>query len=107
MQQLFLSVLFAGAMTAGTIATAAETEEERAVRCAAQANVVNKAVALRLEDKREKRARRLVMKDATIAETTDKEHVELLVNWVYQLPEEQLGEQTSLAFEMACKQFAG
>ena len=83
----------------------AETTEERATRCAAQAAVVTKAVELRLENKREKRAGKILKKDKDLAAAD--EHIALLVTWVYQLPQEQLGDQTSFAFETACNQFDG
>lgn len=107
MKRIFFSLSVTCVLVSGTATMAAETEEQRAARCAAQAAVVTKAVELRLEDKREKRARKLVLKDDEIAGTAAESHVDLLVDWVYQLPEEQLGDQTAVAFEMACSQFSG
>lgn len=95
------------AVTLSGTAAFAETADERTARCEAQAEIVRFAVAHRLDKKREKRARRLVLKEETIKDGPYAETVDVLVNWVYQLPPEQLGPEATAAFQDACSQYKG
>lgn len=111
MFRTLLPAAFAACLVAATPALS-ETEKERGVRCEAQAGIVAQAVDLRLDKKRERRARKLLLKNDALKagfyaedEALLKQHVDLLVNWVYQLPEAQLGEDASTAFQIACNQF--
>lgn len=88
-------------------AALAETDAEREARCEAQAGIVAMAVDLRGDNKREKKAIKLISKDEVIASGPYVAQVDVLVNWVYSLPEAQVSEEAVTAFEAACTSFKG
>lgn len=105
-------VLAACAMTLTSVTLApatlsAETEEERITRCTGQAQIVTLAVEKRQELKSAKKAVRQIRRAEGIKDTDFEGHVDLLVNWVYSLPAEQLGPEATTAFEAACSEYSG
>lgn len=80
----------------------AETKRQRAKRCAAQADIVQKAVDQRQEDKTAAKA-----SEAITAETDKRiaASVAPLVGYVYALPEADLAQDIRTAFEEQCNGF--
>ncbi|WP_323784977.1 hypothetical protein [Thalassovita sp.] len=83
----------------------AETKQQRQDRCAIQAGIVRQAVDLRTRNKSEKRAGKLILKSDPIAGSKYEQNVDVLVDWVYNLPKQQLEPETIVQFETACNEF--
>ncbi|MCG7492996.1 hypothetical protein [Thalassobius sp. Cn5-15] len=110
MLRIFKPVVRTATVTACLLAASlvqAETAEEREARCTAQSAIVEKAVQHRLDSRSQKRADKLVRRSDEIKDSPYEQHVDLLVNWVYTLPEAQLGPEVSATFATACNQYEG
>jgi hypothetical protein len=85
----------------GTVAIA-ETDAERAARCAGQAQIVAQAVDLRAGGTDEAGATsRLEASDSGI-DPKYAPSVSVLVGWIYTLPPEQMTAEVATAFETQC-----
>lgn len=104
-----VSTVVAGCFVAAALPlpAVAETEEERATRCAGQAAIAVKAIDLRLGEASKRDAAKQLAEDDTIAGGPYEAHVTPLVEWVYMLPEGQVTPLAAEALEMACNQFDG
>ena len=83
----------------------AETSEQKAERCAAQAGIVEAAVTLRQDGRRQKRATRKILKSDPVKGTKYEANVDVLVAWIYTLPAAQLNADTVQTFRQACLDF--
>ena len=80
----------------------AESDAERAQRCAGQANIVARAVDLRADGTDQGAAlSRLEASDSGI-DPKYAPSVSVLVGWIYTLPTDQLTPETSIAFQTQC-----
>ncbi|SEQ90122.1 hypothetical protein [Thalassovita taeanensis] len=80
----------------------AETDAEKQDRCALQSDIVAQAVDLRSRHKSEMRATKTIQKAEGIAGTKYQANVDVLVNWVYSLPDDQVNEGVARSFTDAC-----
>lgn len=86
----------------GGTAAIAETDAERAARCAGQARIVASAVELRAAGTDEAGATaRLEASDSGI-DPKYAPSVSVLVGWLYTLPPEQMTPEVATAFETQC-----
>ncbi|MGH1355595.1 MAG: hypothetical protein ACRBBS_11015 [Thalassovita sp.] len=103
-----LACLFAAPLGAQTSSPAAqETTEQRAERCGIQAGIVEAAVEQRSKKRRQKRAVKTILKSEPIKDTKYEANVDVLVAWIYSIPERQLNQDTVTAFAEACLKFEG
>ncbi len=80
----------------------AESDAERAQRCAGQANIVSRAVDLRADGADQGATlARLEASDSGI-DPQYAPSIAVLVGWIYTLPTEQLTPETSIAFQTQC-----
>ena len=86
---------------------AQETPEQRAERCGIQAGIVEAAVEQRNKKRRQSRATKNILKTDPIKGSKYEANVDVLVAWIYSIPEKQLNADTVTAFEQACLQFDG
>ncbi|MFY0681358.1 MAG: hypothetical protein JXR13_12345 [Thalassovita sp.] len=93
--------VMATALVVGSAAQA-ETKAERKERCELQGTIVTMAVEFRNDNKRSKRAIRLIKKDEGIAGSPHEGIVDVLVPWIYTLPPVQLTPEATEAFVEAC-----
>ena len=95
--------VLAAAFVAASLGLAhAETAEERSARCAAQAEIVQQAVAMRTEGKRENRAIRMITRARANLATPYNEAISPLTGWVYSLNDAQLQGNVAGEFRSAC-----
>lgn len=93
-------------LTALPMATAlAETKDERAARCAAQSEIVARALELRRDGKRENRAIRTISKERADHATPYTTAISPLAGWVYALPADALETDVAAQFTEACTGF--
>jgi hypothetical protein len=104
---LALACLIATPVWALSSPAANETAEQRAERCGIQAGIVEAAVEQRNKKRRQKRATRTILKSDAIKGTKYEANVDVLVAWIYSIPERQLNQDTVTAFEQACLKFDG
>ncbi|CUH65567.1 hypothetical protein TG4357_01939 [Thalassovita gelatinovora] len=83
----------------------AETKQQRQDRCTIQTGIVQQAVDLRIQNKSQKRAGKLILKSDPIAGSKYEQNVDVLVDWVYHLPKNQLLPETVAYFETSCNEF--
>lgn len=97
------------ALTIAALVTAApalaETAQERQQRCGIQTGIVQQAVTLRAGRKSQKGATRRILRSEAIAGTKYERNVDILVQWVYGLPQDQLTDNTVTTFEAACNDY--
>ena len=95
------------ALVLGAAAVVAESDADRAARCAAQATLVEALVAQRADG-----AEMQAAIDAVHAEHTDMDDrltdpMPLLADWVYAVPPEQLDDGVAESFAAACTAYEG
>ncbi|WP_232796497.1 hypothetical protein [Roseovarius salinarum] len=95
----------AGLLMLAPLAAVAETAEERAARCAAQADLVSEAVVLRSDGADKTRAVERIKAGDNAAAERYPSTVSVLVGWVYTLPDDQLTADAASAFEKSCVAF--
>ncbi len=83
----------------------AENAAEKQQRCEIQAGIVRQAVDLRAKRKSQKRTTRKIIRSDAIAGTKYESNVDVLVQWVFGLPDDQLSDDAVTAFETACNQY--
>ena len=90
------------ALALGASTALAETDAERAIRCAGQAQIVAQAVDLRAGggDQAGTIARLEAIDSGIDAKYVPS--VSVLVGWIYTLPTDQLTAETATAFETQC-----
>lgn len=86
---------------------AKETRDQRAERCGIQAGIVEAAIEHRTKKRSQKRATRKVLKSDPIKGTKYEANVDVLVAWIYTLPDGHLNADTISTFEQACLKFDG
>jgi hypothetical protein len=89
------------AVAAGQVS--AETAAERKARCAAQAEIVQQAVTLRTEGKRENGTIRTITRTRKGHDTPYNEAISPLTGWVYTLSDAQLQGDVAGEFRAACE----
>ena len=99
MKRILLAATLLGA---GAGLAQAETAEERAARCTAQSEIVQQAVTLRAEGKRENRAIRMIARARADLPTPYNEAISPLTGWVYSLNDAQLQGNVAGEFRTAC-----
>lgn len=105
---LFLALPVVSAVAQASQSPAAkETPEQRADRCGIQAGIVEAAVDNRNAKRSQKRATQRILKSKPIKGTKYEANVDVLVAWIYTIPERQLNADTVTAFEKACLEFNG
>ncbi|MEZ5674635.1 hypothetical protein SAMN06265173_10385 [Thalassovita litoralis] len=80
----------------------AETKEQKADRCAIQAGIVEAAISHRTEGRNQNRATKKILKSDPIKGSKYEANVDVLVAWIYSLPDAQLVPETVSTFETAC-----
>lgn len=98
----FMSIL---ALLAAVLAgqASAETAAERKARCAAQAEIVQQAVTLRAEGKRENGTIRTITRTRKGLAAPYTEAISPLTGWVYTLSDAQLRGDVAGEFRSACE----
>lgn len=110
---LIIACVFAGLPAVSVLAqtgqspAAQETSEQRAERCGIQAGIVESAVDNRNAKRSQKRATKRILRSKAIKGTKYEANVDVLVAWIYTIPERQLNADTVTAFEQACLEFNG
>jgi len=80
----------------------AETKSEKVDRCATQTGIVEAAIDHRTSKRSQKRATRKILKSDAIKGSKYEANVDVLVAWVFSLPDGQLNADTVKTFEQAC-----
>lgn len=80
----------------------AETKAEKADRCAIQAGIVEAAISHRTGGRNQNRATKKILKSDPIKGSKYEANVDVLVAWIYSLPDAQLVPETVSTFETAC-----
>jgi hypothetical protein len=102
MRALVLSTLSLTGFAFGATSATAETDAERAARCAGQAQIVSGAVDLRRGGADEGSAlARLEGSDSGI-DPKYAPSISVLVGWIYSLHADQMTAETATAFETQC-----
>lgn len=97
-----LSLVAAGLLALAGTSAIAETDAERAARCAGQAQIVARAVDLRAGGSdAEGTTSQLEASDSGI-DPKYAPSVSVLVGWIYTLPPEQMTAEVATAFETQC-----
>lgn len=104
---IVLACLISTTAVAQSGPAAQETPEQRAERCGIQAGIVEGAIKQRNKKRSQKRATKAVLKSDPIKGTKYEANVDVLVAWIYSIPERQLNQDTVTAFEEACLKFDG
>ncbi|WP_319824352.1 hypothetical protein [Thalassovita sp.] len=101
---MFRALTFAAAcLLAGP--ALAETADQKADRCALQAGIVRDAIGHRTGNTGQDRAARRILKSDPVKGTKYESNVDVLVAWVYTLPDAHLTGETVTTFEQACLAF--
>lgn len=93
--------------TSGPTEAPSETPEQRAERCDMQTVIVENAIAQRLKNRSQKRATKKVLKSDPIKGTKYEANVDVLVAWIFTIPERQLNDDTVATFKQACLNYEG
>lgn len=101
---MFRALTFAAACLLAVPALA-ETAEQKADRCALQAGIVRDAIGHRTGNTGQNGATRKILKSDPIKGTKYEANVDVLVAWVYSLPDAHLSGETVTTFEQACMAF--
>ncbi|RBI72369.1 hypothetical protein DQW77_10590 [Roseovarius sp. TE539] len=83
----------------------AETDAEREERCAAQAGIVEQAVALRGKGTARAAVTEALTDGETAVQARFRPSVKPLVDWVFALEESQLTPEVASVFEASCRDY--
>ncbi|THD75715.1 hypothetical protein E7681_04475 [Thalassobius vesicularis] len=97
-----LPITLAGLMALLPVAVLAESKAEKTERCSIQAGIVEAAISHRQANRNQNRATRKIMNADPIKGTKYEANVDVLVAWIYSLPQAQLTPDTTATFEKAC-----
>lgn len=101
---MFRALIFA-ALSVSALPALAETKEQKADRCAIQAGIVQAAITQRSEGRNQNRATKAILKSDPIKGSKYEANVDVLVAWIYSLPDAQLVPETVSTFETACLEY--
>ncbi|MCZ0811747.1 hypothetical protein N5A93_05830 [Roseovarius sp. EGI FJ00037] len=103
----FVTLCCGLALTGGAALAQTETEAEKADRCAALADVVERSVTARQLGQNASQAKRGLTSGEGAVAAKYAPGVPPLVDWIYTLPEEQLSPGLQAAFEKQCLDYSG
>jgi hypothetical protein len=97
-----VALITASLLAFGSTAAHAESDAERAARCAGQAQIVARAVSLRAGGSDEGGATAQLEASDSGIDPKYAPSVSILVGWIYTLPTDQMTPEVATAFEAQC-----